>query len=119
MTSAPQRRLADRLLDAGIEVARTYADQDRLDPKRPTLGTLVAETLANHERIGEERVLGRVRAMIEERTALRDERLAIASEHIAAGLLPKATSEVGWAAALDDQIDTLRLLLTDPTETPS
>lgn len=52
----PRRRLADRLLDDGLAVARAYASQDHLDPARPTLTVLVAEAIALAERRGEQRV---------------------------------------------------------------
>jgi hypothetical protein len=110
----PQRRLADRLLDAGTDVARRYVEADRYDPGRPSLGEIVAETLAQHERIGEERILTRVRALIEQRTALRDERLDLALRHVREGNLPPAASELRWASDLDEQISALRLLLADP-----
>jgi hypothetical protein len=110
----PQRRLADRLLDAGEAVARSYVEQDRWDPNRPTLSSLVASTLAEHERIGEERVNSRIRALIEQRTKLRDERLGIARKRIEEGNLPVAASELRWAADLDQQIGALRLLLITP-----
>jgi hypothetical protein len=109
----PHRRLADRLIDAGVDVARRYVEADRYDPGRPSLGVLVAETLAQHERIGEERILARVRALIEQRTQLRDERLAVSRRHAEAGNLPPAASELAWASALDEQIGALRLLLVD------
>jgi len=51
----PARRLADRYLAEGRLVAGEYAGQDRLDPARPLLSTLVAEALAAAERRGEER----------------------------------------------------------------
>ena len=114
----PRRRLADRLLDAGTSVAQQYAGLDPWDPKRPTLGVLVAETLAHHERIGEERVLARVRDLIEQRTRLRDERLDLALRHAREGNLPPAASELRWSADLDQQIGALRLLLNPPTEEP-
>jgi hypothetical protein len=117
--TAPRRRLADRLIDSGRLVAQNYADQDRLDPARPPLAVLVAETLAEHEKVGEERILTRARALIEQRTTLRDERLAFARNHLDAHNLPPAASELSWAAALDEQIDALRLLLTDPAEEPT
>jgi hypothetical protein len=109
----PQRRLADRLLDAGTDVARRYVEADRYDPGRPSLGVLIAETLAQHERIGEERILTRVRALIEQRTALRDERLDLALRHAREGNLPPAASELRWASDLDEQISALRLLLAE------
>lgn len=109
--TAPQRRLADRLLDAGEEVARTYVEQDRFDPHRPTLSALVASTLAEHERIGEERILQRVRDLVEQRTALRDERRDLALRLVAEDNLPPAASELRWAAALDEQIAALRSIL--------
>lgn len=108
----PRRRLADRLLDAGEEVARTYVNADRWDPNRPTLSSLVASTLAEHERIGEERILGKVRALIEQRTKLRDERTAIARANVE-GNLPRAASELRWAADLDEQIGALRVILAE------
>jgi hypothetical protein len=111
--TAPRRRLADRLLDAGVDVARRYVEADRYDPGRPSLGVLVAETLAEHERVGEERVLSRVRALIEQRTALCDERLTVAQRHVDARNLPLAAAEFAWAATLDEQIGALRLLLAD------
>lgn len=114
--TAPRRRLADRLLDAGTTVAQQYAGLDRYDPARPTLSVLVAETLAEHERIGEERVLARVRALIEQRTKLRDERLTVARKRIEEGNLPSASSELSWATALDEQLGALRLLLIAPEE---
>jgi hypothetical protein len=109
----PQRRLADRLLDAGTETARRYADADRYDPTRPSLGILIAETLAEHERIGEERILARVRELIEQRTTQRDERLAVTRRHLDARNLPPAAAELAWVAALDEQIGVLRILLPD------
>lgn len=114
--TTPRRRLADRLLDAGAEVAREYVEQDRLDPTRPSLGALVAETLATHERIGEERILARVRALIEQRTTLREERLSVARKHLAEGNLQPAAGETSWAAALDEQIAALSLLLRPESE---
>jgi hypothetical protein len=117
--TAPRRRLADRLIDSGRLVAQNYADQDRLDPARPPLAVLVAETLADHERIGEERVLTRAREIIAQRAKLRDERIRFARGNIDAGLYAKAASELSWAAALDDQIDALQLLLTEPAEEPT
>lgn len=113
----PQRRLADRLLDAGVDVARRYVEADRYDPGRPSLGVLIAETLAQHERIGEERILTRVRDLIEQRTKLRDERLDLALRHAREGNLGPASSELRWAADLDQQIGALRLLLADPPTT--
>lgn len=110
----PRRRLADRLLDSGSAVAQTFADQDRLDPARPSLAVLVAENAAHHERIGEERVLARVRALIEQRTQLRDERRDLALRLVGEENLPPAASELRWAAALDEQIAALRSLLVDP-----
>lgn len=107
----PRRRLADRLLDSGLAVAADYAGQDRLDPARPPLSVLVAENAAAHERIGEERVLARVREVIEQRTALRDERAARARKLIDEGNLPPAASELSWAAALDEQLGALRAVL--------
>jgi hypothetical protein len=109
--TGPRRRLADRLLNSGRALAQTYADADRLDPKRPTLGQLVAETLAEHERIGEERILARIRVLVEQRTALREERIAVAQRFLESRNLPPAASEFAWAAALDEQIGSLRLLL--------
>lgn len=116
--TAPRRRLADRLLDSGNALAREYAEQDRLDPHRPPLSVLVAETLAEHERIGEERILARVRALIEQRTKLRDERLDLALRYAREGNLPPAASELRWASDLDEQIGALRLLLADPAPVP-
>jgi hypothetical protein len=113
----PRRRLADRLIDAGTDVARRFVEADRYDPGRPSLGVLIAETLAEHERIGEERILSRVRALVEQRTKLRDERLTVARRHLDAGNLPPAASELTWGAALDEQIGALRLLLV--TEEPT
>lgn len=121
-TPAPRRRLADRLLESGQAVAREYAGQDRYDPHRPVLGQIVAEALAMHERIGEERLLRRIRDLIEQRTALRDERLGVARRHLDDGNLPAAASETGWASALDEQIGALRLILADepaPAEEPA
>lgn len=115
-TPAFRRRLADRLIDAGTDVARRYVEADRYDPGRPSLGELVAETLAEHERIGEVRVYDRVRALIEQRSKLRDERLMVARRHLDARNLPPAAAEVAWAAALDEQIGALRLLLTEPED---
>jgi hypothetical protein len=106
-----RRRLADRLIDAGTLVARTYAEQDRLDPTRPPLSVLVAETLADHERIGEERVHAKIRGVIAQRTQLRDERLTIGRRFLDAGNLPPAVSEFAWASALDEQIAALRSVL--------
>jgi hypothetical protein len=111
---APRRRLADRLLASGATVARQYADLDRWDPVRPSLGMLVAETLAQHERIGEERILTRLRALVQQREQLRDERLTIARRHLDGGNLGAAASETGWASALDEQIGALRLILAEP-----
>lgn len=119
MAPAPRRRLADRLLDSGQTVAQQYASLDRWDPERPVLGQIVAEALAMHERIGEERILTRIRDLIEQRTKLRDERLRIAVRHIAEGNLPPAAAEASWSSALDEQISALRLLLTEPAEDPS
>jgi hypothetical protein len=113
LVTHPHRRLADRLLDAGTATARRFVEADRYDPGRPSLGGLIAETLAEHERIGEERILARVRALIEQRTALRDERLAVSRRHTEAGNLPPAAAELAWAAALDEQLGSLRLLLVD------
>lgn len=113
----PRRRLADRILDSGRSVAQQYADLDRFDPHRPLLGQIVAEALAQHERVGEERVLRRIRELIAQREQLRDERLAVARRHLDAGHLPPAASETAWASALDEQIGALRLLLAeDPSE---
>lgn len=117
----PARRLADRLLDEGALLAQTYVDRerDRLDPTRPTLGSLVAEALALAERRGEQRASAdaglrvRLEALIEQRTSLRDERIAVARKHIE-GNLPLAASELRWAADLDEQIGALRLLLIEP-----
>jgi len=110
----PRRRLADRLLDAGSTVASTWADRDRYDPDSPTLSALVAETLAHHERIGEERILARVRALIEQREQLRDERVLVAHARLREGNLQPAASELRWASALDEQLGSLRLLLVGP-----
>jgi hypothetical protein len=115
----PQRRLADRLIDAGVATARRFVEADRYDPGRPSLGVLIAETLAEHERVGEERILARVRDLIEQRTKLRDERLDLALRHARAGNLPPAAAELRWASDLDEQISVLRLLLTDPADDPS
>jgi hypothetical protein len=114
--TAPRRRLADRLIEAGTTVAQQYAEADRWDPTRPPLAVLVAETLAEHERIGEERVNARIRALIEQRTKLRDERLAVSRKFTDAGNLPPAASELRWAADLDEQIGALRLLLNAPED---
>lgn len=113
MTGHPQRRLADRLLDAGVDVARRYVEADRYDPGRPSLGMLVAETLAEHERIGEERIRAKIRALIEQRTTLRDDRLRRGVELIQQGNAIAGSGEVSWAAALDEQLGALRLLLVD------
>jgi hypothetical protein len=51
-TPALRRRLADRILADGITLAQAWAEQDRLDPARPTLGQLIAEALAAAERRG-------------------------------------------------------------------
>lgn len=114
-----RRRLADRILDSGRTVAQQYANLDRWDPERPVLGQIVAEALAMHERIGEERILARVRALVEQRTALRDERLRVARKHLDAGNLPPAASELRWAADLDEQIGALRLILAEPAAEPA
>jgi hypothetical protein len=111
-----RRRLADRILDSGRTVAQTYADLDRFDPHRPLLGQIVAEALADHERTGEERVLDRVRKLVEQRTKLRDERLDLALRYAREGNLSPAASELRWASDLDQQIGALRLLLVEPAD---
>lgn len=115
----PGRRLADRLLDEGTLVAQQYVEQDRLDPARPTLGALVAEAIAAAERRGEQRaddtrLRTRLEALIEQRTALRDERVQVARKYLDVGNLAPAASELRWAADLDGQIGALRVLLTEP-----
>jgi hypothetical protein len=111
VVTEPRRRLADRLLDSGLALASEFAEQDRLDPTRPPLSVLVAENAAHHERIGEDRILARVREVIEQRTALRDQRAARARKLIDEGNLPPAASELSWAAALDEQLGALRAVL--------
>jgi ABC-type Fe3+-citrate transport system substrate-binding protein len=91
-----RRRLADRILDSGRTVAQ-----------------IVAEALADHERTGEERILDRVRQLVEQRTKLRDERLDLALRYAREGNLGPASSELRWASDLDQQIGALRLLLAD------
>jgi hypothetical protein len=110
----PRRRLADRLIDAGTTVAQQYAGLDRWDPARPTLAVLVAETLAQHERIGEERILARIRDLVQQREQLRDERLRIARRHLDNGNFGAGSSQAAWASALDEQIGALRLILAEP-----
>lgn len=123
--SIPGRRLADRLLDEGTLVAREYAEQDRLDPKRPTLSVLVAEALAAAERRGEQRAGGdaglraRLEALIEQRTNLRDERVRVARKFLDEGNLQPAASELAWASALDEQLGALRVLLIEPEPAPA
>jgi hypothetical protein len=115
----PHRRLADRLLDAGVATARRFVEADRYDPGRPSLGALIAETLAEHERIGEERILTRIRDLIEQRTTLRDERMRIAERDLADRQFDRANANTAWANDLDGQISALRLLLTAPPEDPT
>jgi len=120
VTEQPARRLADRLLAEGALVASEYAGQDRLDPARPLLSTLVAEALAAAERRGEQRAGGdaglraRLEALIEQRTTLRDERVRVARKYLDEDNLPPAASELRWAADLDGQIGALRVLLIEP-----
>jgi hypothetical protein len=122
----PGRRLADRLLAEGTTVASTWADRDRFDPTSPTLGVLVAEAIAAAERRGEQRAAGdsglraRLEALIEQRTNLRDERVRVARKFLDEGNLQPAASELAWAAALDEQIGALRvLILTEPAPEPT
>jgi hypothetical protein len=119
----PGRRLADRLIDEGSLVAREFADGDRLDPTRPSLGILVAEAIALAERRGEDRaraehdggLRARLEALIVQRTNLRDERVRVARKYLDEGNLQPAASELAWASALDEQIGALRvLLITEP-----
>jgi hypothetical protein len=121
----PARRLADRYLDEGRVVAQEFAGQDRLDPHRPALSVLVAEALAAAERRGEQRAAddglrARLDALIEQRTNLRDERVRVARKYLDEGNLQPAASELAWAAALDEQLGALQvLILTEPAPEPA
>lgn len=117
--TGPRRRLADLLvgdehLDTGRRVAEEYTGQDRLDPARPTLSVLVAGVVAEAEERGREEVRAAIRAMIEQREQLRDERVRIARAQIE-GNLPYAAGELRWAADLDGQLGALRVLLGQVT----
>lgn len=115
----PRRRFADLLvsdehLDAGRRVVEQHAEQDRLDPDRPLLSTIVAGVVAEAEERGREEVRAVIRATIEQRERLRDERVAVARKQIE-GNLPYAAGELRWAADLDGQIGALRILLGQVT----
>lgn len=115
----PRRRFADLLvddahLDAGRQVAEEYSGQDRLDPARPLLSTIVAGVIAEAEERGREEVRAVIRATIEQRERLRDERVTLARKQIE-GNLPYAAGELRWAADLDGQIGALRVLLGQVT----
>jgi hypothetical protein len=116
----PRRRFADLLvsdehLDTGRRVVEQHAEQDRLDPSRPLLSTIVAGVVAEAEERGREEVRAAIRAMIEQREALRDERKAIALRYVQAENLPPAAAEFRWAADLDGQASALRVLLGQVT----
>jgi hypothetical protein len=118
-TAQPRRRLADLLvdeqhLDAGRQVAEEFVSQDRLDPSRPLLSTIVAGVIAEAEERGREEVRAAIRAMIEQREQLRDERRAVALRNVE-GNLPHAAGELRWAADLDSQASALRVLLGQVT----
>lgn len=113
--AAPRRRFADLLvgdehLDEGRRVVEEYSGQDRLDPSRPLLSTIVAGVVAEAEERGREEVRVAIRAMIEQREHLRDERIAVARKHIE-GNLPHAAAELSWAAKLGEDASALRVLL--------
>lgn len=116
----PRRRFADLLvddahLDAGRRVVEEYSGQDRLDPARPLLSTIVAGVVAEAEERGREEVRAAIRAMIEQREQLRDERKAVALRFAGEGNLPPAAAELRWAADLDSQASALRVLLGQVT----
>jgi len=118
--TAPRRRFADLLvsdehLDAGRRVVEQHAEQDRLDPGRPLLSTIVAGVVAEAEERGREEVRAALRDLIAQREALRDERTAAALRYVEAHNLPPAASEMRWAATLDEQASTLRVLLGQVT----
>lgn len=116
----PRRRFADLLvgdehLDTGRQVVEAYTEQDRYDPARPLLSTIVAGVVAEAEERGREEIRQAVRDLIVQREQLRDERLTVVSARIREGNLPAAASELRWAATLDEQASTLRVLLGSVT----
>lgn len=113
--TAPRRRLADRYIEQGTVVAREFADADRLDPDRPTLAMIVAQVIAQAEERGREQERTRVRTLIGQRTALRNERERLGRRWQEEGNLPPAVSEFRWVIALDEQIAALRTLLDSPS----
>lgn len=93
---------------------------DNLDPNRPLLAQLVDQAIGLAEQRGEQRAAGdaglraRLEALIEQRTALRDERVRVARRYLDEGNLQPAASELAWASALDEQLGALRVLLIEP-----
>ena len=67
------------------------------------------------EERGREEVRAALRDLIAQREALRDERTAAALRYVEAHNLPPAASEMRWAATLDEQASTLRVLLGQVT----
>jgi hypothetical protein len=115
----PRRRLADLLvaeqhLDTGRRVAEEWNGQDRLDPARPLLSTIVAGVVAEAEERGREEIRAAIRAMIEQRSTLRDERRAVALRNVE-GNLQHAAAELSWAAKLDGDVSALTVLLGQVT----
>jgi hypothetical protein len=115
----PRRRFADLLvgdehLDTGRRVVEEYSGQDRLDPERPLLSTIVAGVVAEAEERGREEVRAAIRAMLEQRTKLRDERRAVALRNVE-GNLQHAAAELSWAAKLDGDVSALTVLLGQVT----
>ncbi len=120
----PRRRLADRVLDEGAKVAQQYAGQDRWEPDRAPLSVLIAQSLADAERRGEERaraeadarysaLLDRVAGVIRQRQDLAVERERVADRRRAEGKVESKFAEDRWAAELRSQVDAIRCVLDD------
>jgi hypothetical protein len=115
------RRLADRYLDDGALVAQKWVELDRWDPARPSLGVLVAESLAAAEKRGAatsdarySSLLDRIAGVVDQRQrlAVEQERLALAAGE---DLDDPSSPRVRWANDLRGQVEAIRSTL-DPAE---
>lgn len=96
----------------GSAVASTWAERDTLDPATPSLGELVARTLAAREEAGAADLRQRMTAVAVQREGLAEEQERLGRKWLDEGNTAGAVGCLSWAATLRAQAEVLRLVLS-------
>jgi hypothetical protein len=122
LDAAAVEPVSDDALAVGMRVAHEYAEGDRLDPTRPSLGLLVARAVETERRAhpgrrsgdgAHDALLDRIAGVIAQRLTLADEQERGSETAYNDARDDLALARSRWARELRGQVDTLRSTLTD------